>query len=127
CILSERDFAHGDLLVMARPIGGLRMIDRGQADDKIIAVLDQDVAYGGFTDIDQCPESIITRLKHYFLSYKSPPTNGRPKRVVQIQKVYNRKEAMEVIRRSLADYKESYGSQESRLAKLRALLTASVK
>ncbi|MGD9682976.1 MAG: inorganic pyrophosphatase [Candidatus Obscuribacterales bacterium] len=126
CILSERDFAHGDLLVMARPIGGLRMIDRGQADDKIIAVLDQDVAYGGLIDIDDCPEAIITRIKHYFLSYKSPP-GSRSSRVVRIDSVYGRSEAHEVIRRSLKDYVESFGTAEAKLSRLRQLLVQSVK
>ena len=32
---------HGDVLVQAVPLGGIRLIDRGQADDKIIAYLQQ--------------------------------------------------------------------------------------
>src|SRR5262249_50300278 len=40
CVLSEKPFAHGSFLLRARPIGGLRMVDSGQADDKIVAVLE---------------------------------------------------------------------------------------
>ena len=42
CVLTEKAFAHGSLFVRAKPIGGLRMIDGEQADDKIIAVLEKD-------------------------------------------------------------------------------------
>ena len=39
CVLTEREIPHGDILVEAMPIGGLRMIDGDEADDKIVAVL----------------------------------------------------------------------------------------
>ena len=41
CVLTERSITHGDLIVPAIPIGGFRMIDGGEADDKIIAVAPQ--------------------------------------------------------------------------------------
>ena len=126
CVLTEKEFSHGDLFVTVRPIGGLRMVDHGEADDKIIAVLEQDVAYGHLTDISQCPEGVITRLKHYFLSYKRPPDQkpgGKP--VVAIKEVYGRKEALQVIRLSMQDYADKYGTQESRMARLKALLKSS--
>jgi inorganic pyrophosphatase len=44
CVLTEKTAAHGSFFVRARPIGGLRMIDGEQADDKIIAVLEGDIA-----------------------------------------------------------------------------------
>ena len=51
CVLSERQFSHGDVLLQAVPVGGLRLIDRGEADDKIVAVLKGDAAYGHCTEI----------------------------------------------------------------------------
>ncbi len=39
CVLSEKVFSRGDILLQAVPIGGLRLIDKRQADDKIVAVL----------------------------------------------------------------------------------------
>ncbi|HEY9784899.1 MAG TPA: inorganic pyrophosphatase [Candidatus Obscuribacterales bacterium] len=122
CVLTEKDFAHGDVLVHARPIGGLRMIDRGEADDKIIAVLDQDIAYGNITDISSLPEGVVARIQHYFLSYKQPPGTNCRKPVVSIKAVYGRDEAVEVIRRSLADYNDKFGRPEDRLDALRSLL-----
>jgi inorganic pyrophosphatase len=105
CILTEKDITHGDILVMARPIGGFRMIDGNEADDKIIAVLHNDAVYGGYNDIADCPEIAIERLKHYFLTYKDLP--GERRRVT-ITEIYDRTEALEVIRRSMKDYSAVY-------------------
>ena len=101
CILTEKDITHGDILVLARPIGGFRMIDGNEADDKIIAVLDNDAVYGGYNDIADCPPVAIERLKHYFLTYKDLPGE---KRHVSIEEIYDREEALEVVRRSMTDY-----------------------
>jgi inorganic pyrophosphatase len=120
CVLSEKAFTHGDFLLRANAIGGLRMIDGLEADDKIIAVLEADVAYGYIKDIDDCPPGLIDRLKHYFLTYKQLP-NEAPRRV-EIADVYDRAEAIQVIERSLSDYRAQYGAPEDRVGELRRLL-----
>jgi inorganic pyrophosphatase len=106
CVLSERPVSHGDILLRAIPIGGFRMIDRGQADDKIIAVLRDDPAYGDWADIYQCPPSLVDRLRHYFLTYKEVP--GESGGLVEIAEVYGRRAAHDVIGRSREDYLERY-------------------
>ncbi|HZE69424.1 MAG TPA: inorganic pyrophosphatase [Pyrinomonadaceae bacterium] len=116
CVLSEKAFAHGGFFVRARPIGGLRMIDGDQADDKILAVLEQDLAYGYMQDLEDCPKGLVDRLKHYFLSYKQFP--GEAPRRVEIVEVYDRAEAMEVIRRSCRDYQARFGNPEERFRRL---------
>lgn len=120
CVLTEKAFAHGSFFLHARPIGGFRMIDGQQADDKIIAVLTSDVAYGHIEDISGCPKGLVDRLKHYFLSYKQLP--GEAPRRVEIASVYDRAEAYEVIESSLRDYRQRFGDPENRLAHLRQLL-----
>lgn len=110
CVLTEREVTHGNILVKARPIGGFRMLDGGEADDKIIAVLENDEVYDAWEDISQLPQSILNRLKHYFLTYKQLPGEA-PK--CEIADVYGREEAHEVIRRSQADYKKAYGQLEN--------------
>ena len=120
CVLSEKAFTHGDFFVRAVPIGGLRMIDGHEADDKIIAVLESDVAYGHIREIAECPQGLVDRLKHYFLSYKQLP-NEAPRRV-EIADVYGREEAIEVIKRSFEDYRTRYGAPEIRVGELRRLL-----
>jgi len=102
CVLTKKTVAHGDILVPAIPIGGLRMIDAEEADDKILAVLQGDAAFGALTDVSQVPPALVTRLEHYFLTYKLSP--DRADRVVEITESYGREEAHEVIRRSREDY-----------------------
>lgn len=120
CILTEKSFAHGNFFIRARPIGGLRLIDGTEADDKIIAVLENDVAYGHFTTISECPMGLLERLQHYFLTYKQLPHEA-PRRI-EIAETYDHTEAMEVIRRSQMDYRTHYGAPEERIGELRRLL-----
>jgi inorganic pyrophosphatase len=106
CVLTEKSFAQGNFFLNAKPIGGLRMIDGEQADDKIISILESDLAYGHIRDIAECPKALVDRLKHYFLSYKQLP--GEAPRRVEIVDVYDAEEALDVIRRSLIDYKNNF-------------------
>jgi inorganic pyrophosphatase len=108
CVLTERHITSGDIILEAIPIGGFRMIDKGEADDKIIAVLKQDEVYGSLKDVSDCPETLINRLKHYFLTYKNMP--GQELKAVEITHIYGREEAHEVICRSIRDYDNSYRS-----------------
>jgi len=112
CVLTEKTFAQGNFFLQAEPIGGLRMIDGDQADDKIISVLQADLAYGHIKDITDCPKALVDRLKHYFLSYKQLP--GDAPRRVEIVDIYDRVEALDVIERSLRDYRNKFGDPESR-------------
>ena len=114
CVLTEKSFSHGDVILRAIPIGGLRMIDGNQADDKIIAVLEGDALHGGWRDVHDSPAALIDRLRHYFLTYKQAP--GATRARVEITHVYNRTEAHEVIRRSRADYEAHFAELEARIA-----------
>lgn len=105
CVLCEKIISHGDIICEARPIGGIRLIDKGEADDKIIAVLKGDEVYGGYQDLSELPPNVVERLKHYFLTYKNLP--GEPA-LIEIANVYGREEAHEVIRTSVEDYKQSF-------------------
>ena len=116
CILTERNITHGNILVQAIPIGGFRLIDGGEADDKIIAVMKGDEVYKSWDDISKCPESIVKRLEHYFLTYKDIP--GVQSKRCEITHIYDRKEALEVINKSREDYHKAYGNIEEVLSKL---------
>ncbi|MCF8296704.1 MAG: inorganic pyrophosphatase [Saprospiraceae bacterium] len=105
CVLTEKNISHGDILVVARPIGGFRMIDGSEADDKIIAVVERDAVYGNYKDISDCPPLIIDRLKHYFLTYKDLPGKESD---CEITHTYGIDEAHEVIKRSMDDYKAKF-------------------
>lgn len=114
CVLTERSITHGDILVPAVPIGGFRMIDGGEADDKVIAVLKGDEVYQGWDDISQVPESIVTRLEHYFKTYKDMPGQTKPR--CEITHTYGREEAHEVLKRSRKDYIRKFGKLENKLS-----------
>lgn len=103
CVLTEREITHGDIILQAIPIGGFRLIDRGEADDKIIAVLKGDAMFGHFTELDDLPVAVLKRLQHYFLTYKNLPGE---KALTEITNVYGREEAHEVIKTSMLDYAE---------------------
>lgn len=105
CVLTEKNIYHGDLLATVRPIGGFRMIDGNEADDKIISVLTGDATYGEYKDVSDCPNIIIDRLKHYFLTYKDMPgldVNA------EITHIYGQEEAAHVIKCAIEDYKNRF-------------------
>ena len=105
CVLTEKVISHGDILVVARPIGGFRMIDGNEADDKLIAVLYNDAVYAQYNDISELPEVVVNRLKHYFLTYKDLPGNVAD---VEITHVYGAEEARDLIKRSMEDYTKRF-------------------
>lgn len=105
CVLSERAITRNEILVRARVIGGLQMIDHGEADDKILSVLENDYVWGEARDIADVPAVLIERVQHYFLTYKLVPGQKRP---VKIAKVYGREHALAVVRASIADYQEHF-------------------
>ncbi|MDC1107350.1 inorganic pyrophosphatase [Prolixibacteraceae bacterium] len=104
-VLTEKEISHGDILVSARPIGGFRMIDGNEADDKIIAVLKEDFIYGKMKDISEVPANIISRLKHYFLTYKDIPGEERNS---EIAETYGKDDAIETIKTSIRDYTNKF-------------------
>lgn len=117
CVLTEKTVLHGDILVNAVPIGGLRLIDHDEADDKIIAVLEGDVIFGEIHDISHLQEQWVDRLVHYFLSYKDLPGQKRARKV-ECEAVFGRREALKVIELSFEDYRDKFGDPDSRLENL---------
>ena len=102
CVLTEKDVTHGDIVVKAIPIGGIRLLDHNEADDKIISVLRNDAIYSQYKDITDLPEAITNRIIHYFTTYKDIPGVGKQR--MFFEGLYGREEAYEVIRRSAQDY-----------------------
>lgn len=101
-VITERIITAGDIIIEAKPVGGFRLFDRDEVDDKIIAVMASDEIYSKYNDISELPESIVKRLKHYFLTYKNLPEHAQ---LCEITHIYSKTEAHEVINKSLVDYK----------------------
>lgn len=113
CVLAERSVLHGNVLLQAVPIGGLRMIDGGEADDKIVAVMSDDPAFGSLRDIGDVPLTFIDRLRHYFLTYKQHPDQTSSQ--AEITHVYDRAESYAVIQRAREDYRAKFPELEGLL------------
>jgi inorganic pyrophosphatase len=113
CVITEKVLSHSDILLQAVPIGGLSMLDGEEADDKILAVMKDDIVYGGCRDIDDVPKPVIDRLRHYFLTYKQAP--GATLGKTSITEVYGREEAHAVIRASHEDYMIRFSNIEGML------------
>ncbi|MAQ14319.1 MAG: inorganic pyrophosphatase [Sandaracinus sp.] len=109
CVLSERLIDRPEILLNAIVVGGLQMVDGGEADDKIVAVLENDHVYGGARDISDIPPILVDRLRHYFLTYKQlNPTASKSS--VSIEKVYGADHAKRVIAAAVDDYEQAFGS-----------------
>jgi inorganic pyrophosphatase len=106
CVLSERPVNRSDIIMNARVVGGLQMIDEGEADDKIIAVLENDLIWGDSVELDSIADIYVERLMHYFSTYKLVP--GKPS-AVTVTHTYNRAHAEKVILAAMADYQETFG------------------
>ncbi len=105
CVLSERAITRNEIIVRGRVIGGLQMIDNGEADDKIISVLENDNVWGAARDVRDVPPVWVERLQHYFLTYKLVP--GR-RVTARVARVYGRGHALKVVRAAMADYDAHY-------------------
>lgn len=114
-VLTEKAIAHGDIIAAVKPIGGFRMIDGNEADDKIIAVLRNDATYSCYNDISELPKTVVDRMKHYFLTYKDMPG---VERLAEITHIYGREEAHSVINASVEDYIGHFTNLEDILSKV---------
>lgn len=110
CVLTEKDITHGDIIVKARPIGGFRLLDHNKADDKLIAVLENDAIYSAYKSINDVPSTVIDRLKHYFTTYKNIPGELFPRCI--LTEIYDVEEAYETIQKSIEDYQVYMNDKE---------------
>ena len=106
CVITERPINRGEVILRARVIGGIQMLDHDEADDKIVAVLDNDRFWKDADDIEDIPPALRERLRHYFETYKLVPDQPSD---VRIERIYGRKHAMAVIEAAVKDYDEQYG------------------
>ena len=107
CVMSERPINRAECLLHTRVVGGLQVVDKGEADDKIVAVLENDNVWGNARDMDDLPAVLVERLSHYFGTYKMVPGEGTP---LSVEAVYGRDHAVKVVEAALADYAEEFGA-----------------
>jgi inorganic pyrophosphatase len=110
CVVSERPITKSEVILSTRVVGGIQMIDQGEADDKIVAVLENDSFWGEVRDISELPDVLVERLRHYFATYKLVP--GKESQF-SIERVYDCEYAFRVIEAAIADYDQEYGPHEA--------------
>jgi inorganic pyrophosphatase len=106
CVVSERPINRAEVILDARVVGGLQMIDNGEADDKIIAVLMNDNFWGQVKHLSELPTALVERLNHYFSTYKM--VLGEESRT-SIESIYDREHALQVVEAAIQDYLEEFG------------------
>lgn len=111
CVVSSHAINHPGILLDARVVGGIPMLDSDSADDKIVAVLSGDGIWGEVTDIAGLPAAIIDQLVHYFSTYKKLK---KPEGGVSVGPVYGRAHAEAVVTASIEDYAGRYGAASFR-------------
>lgn len=77
-LVLTRDSIYPGAVIKVRAIGVLRMIDDGEADDKIIAVPADDVdpTYADVDGMEDLPAMQVERLNAFFRVYKNLPDGG---------------------------------------------------
>ena len=88
-------------IMVAKPIGVMKMVDQGEADDKIIAVHAHDPEYAFYEEIEDLPPHRMTEVKRFFEDYKAL----EHKQVI-VESFRNRKEAFKVIQDSVRLYQK---------------------
>ena len=91
------------ILVVARPIAIMDMIDGGESDAKIIAVPVQDVRFKSFKDITDINEHTLKEIEHFFTTYKSIEN-----KVVTIPTTRDAKAATEAVLEGVELYKKEF-------------------
>jgi len=89
-------------LAYAKPIGVMRMLDQGEADDKIIAVHAHDPEFNHFNSISELPPHRIKEIRRFFEDYKILEN----KKVI-VEDFYDRDEAVRILKAAVDLYKKS--------------------
>ena len=95
-------------LVPSKVIGVMQMIDRGEADEKIIAVAEQDPSVSGIENMEDLPVHLISELRHFFENYKTLEN----KKVV-INEFLSKEVAFGVIEACAKNYQEKIGKSQT--------------
>lgn len=90
-------------IMRAKPIGVMRMLDQGDADDKIIAVHADDPEYAHISSLEELAPHRTKEIQRFFEDYKILENKS-----VKIDRFLGRKEAHEIIREALAEYKSMH-------------------
>ena len=69
-VIADQPFLPG-VVVDARILGAMEMIDNGETDTKLISVIDCDPRFKQYKDIKDLPEHLLLEIKDFFETYKN--------------------------------------------------------
>jgi len=104
CVLSGRPITRAEVILNARVVG-IPMLDQGEADDKILAVLENEPMWERVTDLVNFPTTMLQQLCHYFSTYQAVPGEESN---VSVGDPYDRHEAEGVVQAAIDDYNERF-------------------
>ncbi|MFT7649095.1 MAG: inorganic pyrophosphatase [Candidatus Poriferisodalaceae bacterium] len=110
CVLSQQRIDRAEVVLSARVVGGIRLLDGGEADDKIVALLTSDSVFDYATELSHLPKAVVNRIVHYFGTYKLDIVTHENS--IEVVGTYGAEQAREVIAASMADYDEEFGATE---------------
>jgi inorganic pyrophosphatase len=111
CVLSQQRIDRADIVVPARVVGGIQLLDGGEADDKIVAILASDTVFDYANNLKNLPTAVINRLVHYFATYKMD-ISGETENAIEVVGTYGADHARDVINASIEDYNQEYGGAD---------------
>jgi inorganic pyrophosphatase len=90
-------------IIPSKVIGVMQMVDRGEADDKIIAVAENDPSVNHINDVTDLPAHLREELRHFFENYKTLEN-----KMVVVDEFLPRKEAFRIIQNSRVFYEDHF-------------------
>ena len=113
CVLSQQRIDRAEIVVPTRVLGGIALLDDGEADDKIIAVLKSDPVFEYATDLKHLPNTVVERIVHYFATYKMQFREGQDPNAIEVIGTYGVEHARKVVGASMADYTDTFAIDDS--------------
>jgi len=98
------EILHPMSLVRCYPIGVIKMLDNGRADEKIIALPFGDPTYSGYRSIHTLPKHVTDEMHHFFSVYKALEQKD-----TAVDEVGGEQEALRIIEKCIESYKEKFG------------------
>lgn len=90
-------------IVPARIIGVMRMLDGGEADDKIIAVAQGDPSVSHINNVSELPDHLVSETMSFFEDYKKLENKS-----VVVEKIFNKRTAIKILKEALVAYNNNF-------------------
>lgn len=91
-------------LCEVKVLGVMKMVDDGEADDKIIGVHNADPRFSQWDNLEDVPEHFVKELKEFMRTYKRLENKQ-----VDVNEIYGKEEAKKIINESIEIYNKHFG------------------